>query len=232
MRAALERAVKISPSYASAWAALSNVYQDELRFGFNPRTKSNPLDLALEAAQRAVMLDPESSMAYHFLFAAHFHRHEIDEFKAAGERALALNPNHADMVADYGIMLAASGEWERGLALANKAIALSPTHPGWFHAAALFDHYRKGDYAAALAAAKLVRTPDFFMTHLLQAMCYGQLGQDQEGSAACDKLLELAPDAPEQVWGYLFAWNLSEELVHHVVEGLRKAGLRVPDRAS
>lgn len=229
VRAALERAVELDPGYASAWAALADIYLDELRFGFNPRHDGDPLDRALDAAQRAVTLDPESSMAYHFLFSAHFHRGEIDEFKATGERAIALNPNHADMVADYGIMLAASGDWERGLALANKAIALSPTHPGWFHTAAVFDHYRKGAYEAALAEVKQVRMPDFFLWYLMLAMCHGQLGQDREGRAACDKLLELAPDCPERAWDYLASWNLSADICRQVMDGLRKAGLRVPE---
>ena len=59
------------------------------------------------------MLDPENSMAYHFLFSTHFHRGELYEFRATGERAMALNPNHADMLADYGFMLALSGSGTR-----------------------------------------------------------------------------------------------------------------------
>ena len=81
------------------------------------------------------------------------------------------------MLADYGIMLAFIGEWERGVALAEKAIALSPTHPGWFHTAVLYDHYHKGEYEAALSKAKLLQMPDFYATHLILAMCYGQMGR-------------------------------------------------------
>ena len=230
VRQALERAVELDPGYASAWAAIASLYLDEVRFAFFPRRGVDALDSALEAAQRAVMLDPENSMAYHFLFSAHFHRGELDEFRAAGERAIALNPNHADMLADYGLMLAATGEWERGLALADKAIALSPTHPGWFHVAGVFDHYRKGEFEAALGKAKRLQMPDFYLSFMMVAMCCGKLGREQEGRAACDKLLELFPDASEHIWDLLQSWNLPEELALGVADGLEKVGLRVAER--
>lgn len=229
VRAGLERAVELDPGYAGAWAALAAMHLDEARFRFNPRRDGDPLDRALEAAQRAVLLDPESSMAYHYLFSAHFHRGELDDFRATGERAVALNPNHADMLADYGIMLAFSGEWVRGVGLADKAITLSPTHPGWFHVAAVVDHYRRGDYEAALAEAKQLQMPQFFAAYMLLAMCYGQLGREREGHAACDKLLELVPDIGAYVRDFLAAWNMPEDLIDNIVDGLRKAGLRVPD---
>ena len=134
------------------------------------------------------------------------------------------------MLADYGFMLALIGEWERGVALADKAISLSPTHPGWFHSAAVADFYRQGDYEAALAEAKQIQMPGFFLTYQALAMCYGQLGREREGRNACDKLLEIDPGFAEHVWDYLAAWNMSDELTLHMVEGLRKAGLGIADR--
>lgn len=229
VRDALEAAVKLDESYASAWAALAAVYLDELRFGFNPRGGSDPLDRALAAAQRAVRLDPENSMAYHFLFSAHFHRGELDEFRATSERAIALNPNHADMLSDLGMMLVSIGESERGMALADKAIALSPTHPGWFHTAAVVDFYRKGQYEIALDHALQLRMTGFFWNYMALAMCYGQLGREREARSACDTLLEVAPEFATQIWQYLAFWNLPLDLLQSVAEGLRKAGLQVPD---
>ncbi len=231
VRAALERAVELDPGYASAWAALAETYMEERVFGYNPRPESDPFDRALEAAQRAVMLDPENSMAYHILSNAHFHRRELDEFDAAGTRAIALNPNHADMLSDFGIRLCCIGEWERGRELADKAIALSPTHPGWFHGAAVLDHYHKGEYEAALAEAKQFRMPGLFWHFVLLAMCYGQLGRDKEARAACEELTAIAPEFAEQAWAFLTAWNFQDDFLQAVVEGLRKAGLTVPESA-
>lgn len=230
VRDALEEAVKLDPNYASAWAGLAEVYLDEVRFGFNARSDPPSLDRALETAQRAVRLDPESAMAYHFLFSTHFHRGELEAFEATGERAVALNPNQADILSDYGLMLCCIGAWERGLALANKAIALSPTHPGWFHTANLFDHYRQGAFEAALGKARQVAMPAFHWNHVFVAMCCGQLDRAEEARAACDKILELAPGFEAQVWQGLDAWNLPDDFAELVVDGLRRAGLKIPDR--
>ena len=230
VQAALERAVELDPGYASAWAALAETYLDKLIFGFDPRPEGDALERALDAAQRAVMIDPENSMAYHVLSNTHFHRGDLDEFKAAGTRGIALNPNHADMLSDFGIRLCCIGEWDRGRELADKAIALSPTHPGWFHGAAVLDHYHKGEYEAALAEAKQFRSPGLVWHFVMLAMCYGQLGRGQEAGAACDEVNAMMPDFAEHAWTHLAAWNFPEDFKRAVVEGLVKAGLRIPDR--
>ena len=231
VRQSLERAVELDPGYASAWAALGEIYLDELIFGFNPRDDGNQLARALDATQRAVMLEPESSMAYHILSNTHFHAGQLDEFKAAGERAIALNPNHADMLADYGLRLCCMGDWERGMALADKAIDLSPTHPGWFHAASALRHYDQGNHEAALAEAKQMGAKGLYWTHVILAMCCGQLGRDQEAGEARAALLEMVPDFGSQAWGLFALWNFSEALTRRFLEGLRKAGLAIAERA-
>ena len=231
VRAGLERAVERDPTYASAWAALAETYLDEARFSFNPRPESDPLDRALEAARRAVTLEPENSMAYQFLFSTHFHRGEIDEFLATGERAVALNPNHADMLADLGMMLCFIGQWDRGVGLAGKAIALSPTHPGWFHVPQLYDHYRQGRFEEALAEAKQLRMPAFYWTHMALAMCYGQLGRIEEAQAARVRLLQVSPDVADRLLERLAFWNMPKGLIELVLDGLGKAGLVLPETA-
>src|SRR5262249_41049804 len=61
----LERAVQRFPSYAIAWALLSLIDIDELRFGYrvNPAAAPAPLDQAINAARRAVALDPTNTRA-------------------------------------------------------------------------------------------------------------------------------------------------------------------------
>ena len=61
VRTILERVVDRFPAYATAWALLSMIYIDEYRFGYNPRPGvPSVLDRALDAANRAVGLDPEN----------------------------------------------------------------------------------------------------------------------------------------------------------------------------
>ena len=227
VRTLLEHALKSDPSYSTGWAALSLIHNDEVRLGFNPRPDAIARDEALKAAQRAVALDPTSSIAYHALFVSHFHRGEIDEFRAAGDRALALNRNHTDMLADFGIMLTCIGENDRGLAYAEKAIALAPVHPGWFHAAAVITHFDDRDYEAALIEAKKVQMNEFYVTHFLVAMAAGQAGNEQEAAEAGARLLECMPEFPQMFPTIMKAWNFRDGFVQRIAEGLRQAGLDV-----
>jgi Flp pilus assembly protein TadD len=94
----------------------------------------------------------------------------------------------------------------------------------WFPYA--LDHYRRGQYAEALSAARQLNLPDCFWEPLFIAMICGQLGREAEAQTALARLLEMRPDlvtATAEVIGIIV---LDPALVAHCVEGLRKAGLQ------
>jgi TolB-like protein len=224
VRECLERAVERDPDFALAWALLAFAYLDEYRFRYNPRP--NALDRALESARRAVELEPRWTRTRRALAGAYFHRRELDLFFIEADRALALDPDDRETLAFIGNLVAYAGQWDRGIALVKKAIALTPTHHGWYYLPLSADHYRKGEYRAALAAAQKSELPDFFWTHWQLAIAYGQLGDKEAARSSIAELQRLRPDftlktAPE----YLRAYFPDEEFVQHCLEGLRKAGL-------
>jgi TolB-like protein len=228
-RAALERAVEIAPNYAYAWAMLSLTIKDELESGFNPKPDS--LERELNAARRAVELDPSGHRGYHALAMAHYYRKEIPAFRAAADRAIALNPLDGCNVAHLGSYVAYSGEWERGCGLVERALQLNPNHPGWFWFPLATNAYRKRDYQAALGYALKINLPNFLWTHTVLAAIYGQLGQQEEAAKAVQELLKLNPQAAPIVRR---AWHgrYEPELAEHLIEGLRKAGLDVSDETA
>ena len=140
----LERAVTIDSDYAGAWAMLAIVYGDEVRGNFSLGRSTEPLDRALKAAQRAVEIDPANATGHHALFLTHFNRSELPAFRDAAEKALALNPNYPDLLADFGMCLGFSGEWDRGRGFVQRALELSPHPPGWYRSFFAIDHYLRG----------------------------------------------------------------------------------------
>jgi len=223
-RAALERAVEVAPNYAYAWAMLSLTIKDEIESGFNP--KPDPLERELQTARRAVELDPSGHRSYQALALAHFYRREIPAFRTAADRAIALNPMDGCSVAHLGGCIAYAGEWERGCGLVERALQLNPNHPGWFWFPLSFNAYRKRDYQGALGYALKINLPNFYWTHMLLAAIYGQLGQGEEAGKAVQELLKLNPHAARMLGGTRI---FGPELVEHLIEGLRKAGLESPD---
>jgi tetratricopeptide (TPR) repeat protein len=223
VRASLERAVKSDPDYSDAWAWLSVTYLDEDRFNYNPRP--NPLNRALDAAQKAVALDPTSQAASNALALVHFQRQELDAFLPEAERALTLNPNHAWTLGSLGTRFHWAGD-ERGIALIEKAMRLDPFLPGIFNYPIASYHFERGEYQEALAAARKVNLPGFFPTQAQLAAIYAELGRDREARSAVEELLRLQPGHTiEKTVEDMRKQNRPEDTTRRFVAALRKAGL-------
>ncbi|MDF2235295.1 winged helix-turn-helix domain-containing protein [Albimonas sp. CAU 1670] len=219
-RELLERAVALDPTYAEAHALLSNVYLAEHRFGANPRP--DPLGRALATAQRATELDPQSAYARCWLAIAHFFRKDNATFQAEMQRALDLNPNDPEILAEAGHYLAFLGEHDRGVELSRRARRLNPLHPGWYHFASARHHYHRGDYEAVLVDMARVGLPGFYWSHILNAAAQGQLGRPEAAlSIARMRNLRRGLSPAEEIR----KWNASPQDLAHLMEGLRKAGL-------
>jgi TolB-like protein/tetratricopeptide (TPR) repeat protein len=223
-RAGLERAVQRAPAYADGWAMLSMLVREEYTHGFNVRP--DPLGRAHAAARRAVEAAPSNHLAYHALASAQFFRREIPAFRNSAERAIALNPMDGFTVAYMGFLIAYAGDWERGCTLAAQARELNPHHPGWYWFPAVLNAYRKSDYRSALDLALKTNMPGFWRTNLALAAAYGQLGEREAADKAARDLLALRPDFAAAARGELAKW-WDPELVEHLIDGLRKAGLEI-----
>jgi tetratricopeptide (TPR) repeat protein len=172
-----------------------------------------------------VELDPQNAYARCWLAIVHFFRHENDKFEAEAERALSLNPNDPETLADIGHFLAFMGAFERGIALSRKAQKLNPLHPGWYYFSFARYHYDQRDYATVLADVEKMGMPDFYWTHLLAAAALGQLGRTG-ASAALNEIYRLKPAFVASA--EILKWNAAERDFAHLMAGLRKAGYSEP----
>lgn len=216
----LERAIELDPNYADAYALLANVYLAEYRFDVNKRP--NPVDRALAMALTATRLDPQNAYAHCWLAIVHYFRKDNGKFEAEAKRALDLNPNDPEILAEIGHYLSYMGEFKRGIKLSERAQALNPLHPGWYHFGFARFHYHRCLYEEMLVDIQRISMPNFYWTHLLNAAALGQLGRG-EARLSLEKMKELKPGI--SVHEEMHKWNLSPRDFDHLMDGLRKAGL-------
>ena len=232
VRDCLGRAVARFPDYATAWAMLSVLYLDEDRFGFNPEPgPPAPLDRALEAARRAVALDPESGRALQALMLALCFRQEVAEGLRVGERALALNPNDTELLGEFGSRVALSGEWARGGALVEQALARNPGHSGYYHGVLALVAYMRRDNDRALRRSGRPTCRSSRSITGSRPSSTPSWGCVPRPAQAGARFVQMSPRFLPNLDAELAKRNIGPEDRARLAEGLRKAGLPVPANA-
>ncbi len=227
VREILERAARSAPDQGEIWAMLSTIYWHEHALGFN--AQPDPLGRALAAARRSIDVAPTNNLGYSALATVLYLQKDLLAFRAPAERAIELNPMDGSNLAHVGLLMAQSGDWERGCALAESALRLNPHHPGWYWFVQFLNAYRKGEYQDALTIALKINLPGYFLAHAFLAAVYGQLGMREPAQKALKELLALRPDFAAAA-GKEFKLDYHDaELVERLMDGLRKAGLKVQE---
>jgi serine/threonine protein kinase len=226
LRAAFERELDGEPNHADAWACLSNLYCWEYVHRLNPLEK--PMERALEAAWRSVTIDPTCQLGWQQLAEAHFFARDYTAFRDAAERAMALNPRNSHTRSYLGLLIAFSGEWDRGLALVQRAMALNPNLPDWCYLPYFYNHYRKGEYQTALQVVKKINMPEDPWPQMGIAAACGQLNQQEMARAAIELVRRHQPLYLDLKYYREDAekWFSDTSIVQQLLQGLRKVGLK------
>jgi TolB-like protein/tetratricopeptide (TPR) repeat protein len=155
---AFQRALRLEPGYAQAWAGLSGAEFSLADFAATADEVAAAQRRALAAAGKAIALGPELPDGYLARANASF---DPRESEADVSRALALSPRDPRALSARGSMLNVLGRWPEAVAPLRKAIELDPLDGGhWLSLAST--HLNLGDPAAARAdtGRALELTPD------------------------------------------------------------------------
>jgi len=165
-----ERAVALDPEYALAWAGHADALNMLALYGFaRPETT---VPKGLEAARRAVSLDPSLAEAHCALACSYLFDWAWAKAESEFLRALQLNPRYLQALAWYALfyLLWAKGRFEESLLQAQKGVDYDPLsgYAGGMLAFS-YGHGGRGPEAvvAATAAAKLEES--FFVCWALQS---------------------------------------------------------------
>jgi len=155
----LEAVLANDPAHAEGWACLALLYG---RAHLDPTIGiANPVARQRAAARRAIDIDQTSQRGWCELATAAFFDRDAAGFRAAADRALALNRLNANVVAMLSHLIAYSGDWARGVDMLEQTLALGGQHPGWYHYMPFVNHFRLGEYERAWDVIKRVSMTEY-----------------------------------------------------------------------
>jgi len=237
-RGFFERALALDPSFARAHAGLSLSHFNEWSCQAWELWDDSER-CAFEHASRAAALDDADPQVQIVLARVLLYRRAYDDAARLIDRALALNPNDADVLAHAGLCRAYLGDPAEGLALAEKAIRLHPRHPEWYRvslAAPLFALGRYADARDAVAATPraFVDVPAYLAASAALAGDLGAASRYREmfQETFVEKITFGRPPEPGEPLRWIEQVNPYRDptVLRAFAEGLHAAGLmRDPD---
>lgn len=160
-----QQAAEKDPNYALAYTGIADscalipVYGAGMPQDYYPRAKA--------AAQKSVQLDDTLGEAHTSLANVFFRYLELAQSAKEFERSIELNPNYPTAHEWYGrLTLLATGQFDRAMAEAKRAVELDPISPiGRTDVATVYMVARRYDEAIAQLRNTLETDPDFYWAH-------------------------------------------------------------------
>jgi serine/threonine-protein kinase len=200
--AEFDKAIRLSPDFAPAFAGLSDVYLwAAFNEGFITAAQAKPR--VRDAAERAVALDSNSAEAHTSLAVYRaWLEYDWEASEAAFRRAIALNPNYAFAHDQLGQLLALVGRLDEAITEERRAIDLDPLSPSLLLDASITYLYQRNVAAVLELTRKAAELdPTYFMPPLVEGWSYLVVGKVHE---AIPKLEQAAAmDAPPFATAYL-----------------------------
>jgi adenylate cyclase len=225
-RQMFERAVKIDPSFAAAWAGLANTYVDLFRWGRKPRD----LEQAQHASEHALKLGPHSAEAHVSAGQALAIQRRFSEAAIAFDRAITEDPTLFETYYLYGRMLFESGDVEKAVKMFEKTQAVRPDdfESRVLYAQALTELGRQDEARRAHQLAvefiekHLELDPDEPRAYSLGASVLIRLGQSERSKQWTQQAMALAPNDPLILYNAACNFALFGE-TDHALDGLERA---------
>lgn len=196
-----EQAIARDPSYALAFAGLSDAYA--LLALFNLAPPQEVLPKAKQAVLRALELDDGLAEA-HTSLASVKKVYDWDWRGAESEyrRALELNPEYPDAHRGYADFLSAIGRHQEALRENRKAQELDPVSCAASTAGA-WNLYMAREYKAAQQQAlkTLEMEPNFALAHYALALTHERMGKPKEAIAAFETTQSISGSNPATIAG-------------------------------
>lgn len=234
-RKIFNQALQSDPEYARAYAGLSLSYFNEWSCQLWDRWEETE-QKAYHYARQAERLDDTDHMVQLVLARILLYRRRFEQARQYLDKALALNANDADHLAQLAACEGFMGEGAKGERLFQKAMRLNPYRNIWYHTYGAFVAFVQHDYEGCITAALKGPLTDVWVDLPgFLAAAYAYLDDSAQATHYLDLFMDTfekeitpghRPTAEE-----VFAWmELANPFRHnadndHLIQGVRLAGL-------
>ncbi|WP_421996930.1 tetratricopeptide repeat protein [Reyranella sp.] len=152
-RALFERALALDPGFARAYAGLSLSWFNEWSCQHWNLYSENG-GKAYEYAHQGLALDEADPLLHLVIGRVLLYRREFDLSAWYLDRAYTLSPNNADCLIQLSLCHSLLGNHGPAVECAEKAFAVHPFHPNWYHAYAAFPYLMARRIDEAIACGR------------------------------------------------------------------------------
>lgn len=221
-----QRAAKLSPDTALAWSTLAALQCEKYRLGLGAAASDVELLRSADThVRRALLINPQSAHANLAKSCILFVQKRPDDAIEIGEHALQLNPANHIHEAEFGLFLAYSGAWQKGIAKVQRVAQRRHAATHRYLYPLVSNAYLSGNFEDALNVTKEIETPDFFVQHLNFAKCHAQLGEIEQAKHNLKMLRDMCPAYCLDDATRMLNRNFQKDMVDLSTEGFRLAGL-------
>jgi tetratricopeptide (TPR) repeat protein len=181
------------------------------------------LSKMMEAAEKAVQLDPNDGKTHLALGGAYAYHGKAEQALAEFDRAETLSPSDADLLLVIAWTIPAFGLTDRAVSLAERALKLNPHYPDWYNQGLSYVFFFGEQFDRSVKYRLLVKEP-LALDCAFLAMAYAYLDRIGDAQAAAAQVMKLDPTWIAERFlsdGGGYAGKEAELLIN----GARKAGL-------
>ncbi|MGD9509709.1 MAG: hypothetical protein AB7X49_14290, partial [Geminicoccaceae bacterium] len=197
----IERAIDLDPTGSYGHEDLAYAYRQQVDNGWGPHDVA--MTRWLDAASRAVQLDPTNTWARYLLAQRYLYANEMRRWWAEVQRVADMAPRDVRLMSELGAVdLPIGGQTARGVDLVERAVRLDPAHPEYYYWKQRNVYFAAGRFEEAAAAAEAIGDVSGYYPMFWNTLIYAQLGRAAELHSWRAKLLEIDPDfsAEREFW--------------------------------
>ena len=218
----LERALELDSNYPVAWVEMGWIYWQESVWKWSAEPEKS-MQLAFDAAQKALSLDEFDSHTYGLLGHIYLVRGDRRQAIEMSEKAVELAPSDSILLALLANVLIDSGQLKEGIQKVQRAIRLSPFPRPWFLSLLGTGFHLLGQNDTAISALEqaVERAPDSHLARVWLASTLAEMGRLDEVREVSNAIVSIDPSFSVLSWAERYPSKSHERLK----ENLLAAGL-------